>query len=528
MAQKDIQDIANYMKQLEESRRIEEQAYAEAQEECDSIQELEDVELEDEVIDKRALGFIDDTDLQDESDELYPEDEDGEDAFNEDVSDCLQTEDADPEQTASIKVEVYNEDGFGKHFAQEVNRNIPGVKAVALKTLPNGDILVKMSGDAKDLEDAYAFYVGKEDYSMLNQDDKEDFESRLVYDDGDTVAEAQYREDVAHLLDPVGVNASTANLVAKDTCQWSMIKEEKCNRKAAKIAKALMENDFSSLSDDDLDTLDSIKDAIDSEKSLNAEQDRVWTKILAQMGYTKDEWEKLTPEQRDKVWAASEESPINPSGFARWQTGVDQQTGKKFRYQNKWLVKDPETGKYVETQFNPDYTSDKSPHQHPSAAQRQMDKDNAAIEQGDKEKHARQAMAKARGKDTWDINDFGQMIAALDDKQRKELMNSLIADVDKDNPDNPRKAGEEAMFIKKLFGKKLTLRDFAKAWGKSAPGVMKFADETQAIWRKTLKDMGITTIAQFKNMPQAKFDQFLKLLKINMEGRRSGSIVAGR
>ena len=61
----------------------------------------------------------------------------------------------------------------------------------------------------------------------------------------------------------------------------------------------------------------------------------------------------------------------------------------------------------------------------------------------------------------------------------------MIADVERDNGEDTRKAGEEAMFIKKIFGKKLTLRDFAKAWGKSAPGVMKFADETQAIWRRT-------------------------------------------
>jgi len=85
------------------------------------------------------------------------------------------------------------------------------------------------------------------------------------------------------------------------------------------------------------------------------------------------------------------------------------------------------------------------------------------------------------------------MLVGLDNKQRKDLMNELIDAVDKDHADDPRKAGEETLFIKKLFGKKLTLRDFAKAWGKSAPGVMKFADETIDIWRKTLKDMNINS-----------------------------------
>ena len=119
------------------------------------------------------------------------------------------------------------------------------------------------------------------------------------------------------------------------------------------------------------------------------------------------------------------------------------------------------------------------------------------------------------------------MISGLDDKQRKALMNELIADVEKDNPNDPRKAGNEIMFIKSLFGKKLTLRDIAKAWGKSAPGVMKFADETIAIWQKTLRDIGVKTRSELLNNA-AKFNAFKDQLKKNMEARRKGSIVSGR
>lgn len=101
-------------------------------------------------------------------------------------------------------------------------------------------------------------------------------------------------------------------------------------------------------------------------------------------------------------------------------------------------------------------------------------------------------MKKVRGRrGTWDKVEFAKMVSALDNKQRKELMNELLADIEAENKDDPRKAGNEAMFIKSIFGKKLTLRDLAKAWGKSAPGVMKFADDTIAIWKKTLRDMGI-------------------------------------
>ena len=528
MAQRDIQDVANYMKQIDESIAAEEEARIEACKECEEQQALEDEELEDEVIDKKSLGFIDDTDMQDESDAFYSEDEE-KDSLEEDVSDCLQQEAAEVEQQGSIEVEVYNEDGFGEHFAQEVNKNIQGVKAVVKKTLPNGDLLVKMSGTKDDLENAFAFYVGKEDYSMLSREDKEDFASRLVFDDGDTLAEADYREAVAHCLDPIGVHASTANLADQDTCALSIIKEEKAKRFAKKALKCLQENDFSALSDEELDKLDKLKDNIEDGKPLGNEDNKVWQIMLKDMGYTQEEWDALPPEKREKIWDFHNQPAISRTGFAdAVHVGTDPKTGKKFKYRNQYEIDNPETGAKDVTMFNANYDMEHSPNQHPSAAKRQAQKDAAGIEQAGKEKAARDAMQKARGKDTWDVQDFAQMLVGLDNKQRKDLMNELIDAVDKDHADDPRKAGEETLFIKKLFGKKLTLRDFAKAWGKSAPGVMKFADETIDIWRKTLKDMNINSTSQFRNMPQAKFDQFLKLLKIRMEGRRSGSIVAGR
>lgn len=529
MAQKDIQEIADYMKEVDDSIAEEENACEEACKECEEQQALEDEQLEDEVIDKASLGFIDDADQQDESDDFYAEDE-GISALEEDVSDCIEQEIVDEEPTASIEVEVYNEDGFGEHFAKEVSRNVPGVKAAVKRALPNGDLLVKMSGLRDDLENAFAFYVGKEDYSQLGKDDIEDFESRLVFDDGDTLAEADYREAVAHCLDDIDVNASTANLADQDTCAISFIKEEKAKRFAKKALKCLRENDFSSLSDEDLDKLDNLKDQIDSNSKLSPEDARIWQSMLDDMGVTQQEWNEMSDEEKDKLWDKSPANqPLPKSMFGDTiKIGVDPKTGKKFRYRVDYEVKDPETGEKLRTTFNPDYDMETSPLQHPSAAERQAKKDMQAVDQAKKEQTALDAMRKARGKDTWDLYDFAQMITGLDDKQRKALMNELIADVEKDHADDPRKAGEETMFIKKIFGKKITLRDFAKAWGKSAPGVMKFADETEAIWRKTMKDLGITSSAQFKSMPQAKFDQFLKLLKINMEGRRSGSIVAGR
>ena len=120
------------------------------------------------------------------------------------------------------------------------------------------------------------------------------------------------------------------------------------------------------------------------------------------------------------------------------------------------------------------------------------------------------------------------MISALDGQQRKAMMEELIAAVEEDNKDNPRKAGDEIMFIKTLFGKKLTLRDIAKAWGKAHTGVRRFSDETIAIWKKTLDEVGIKSRKEFASMPRSKFNLFLDTLKKNMGSRKKGSIVSGQ
>lgn len=68
---------------------------------------------------------------------------------------------------------------------------------------------------------------------------------------------------------------------------------------------------------------------------------------------------------------------------------------------------------------------------------RKIDKERAAAEeQKKKDFWAKQAMKDVRGKDTWTKYDFAKMISNLDDKQRKQLMNSLIDDVQADHPDD--------------------------------------------------------------------------------------------
>ena len=66
--------------------------------------------------------------------------------------------------------------------------------------------------------------------------------------------------------------------------------------------KCLTENDFSDLSDEDLDKLDKLKDAIEDGKKLDADQDRSWEMILNDLGYTKADWEAMEPEKKNKIF----------------------------------------------------------------------------------------------------------------------------------------------------------------------------------------------------------------------------------
>ena len=114
MAQKDIQAIAEYMESLENDELNYNEACDEAAKEAAEAIEEEFDAFEDEMIDKASLGFIDDADAN-EADEFYMEDD--HDTFEEDVSDCVETEQIEEAaDVLNLTVDVYNEDGYGKYF----------------------------------------------------------------------------------------------------------------------------------------------------------------------------------------------------------------------------------------------------------------------------------------------------------------------------------------------------------------------------------------------------------------------------
>ena len=61
-------------------------------------------------------------------------------------------------------------------------------------------------------------------------------------------------------------------------------------------------------------------------------------------------------------------------------------------------MKNPETGEYEITAFNPNYDADHSPYQHPAAVKKQAKNDVEALDKARKEKIARDIMKKVRGR----------------------------------------------------------------------------------------------------------------------------------
>ena len=555
MAQKDIAAIAEQMRLEEEAKLASENTYKKMQEEEQQLEQEEFEQIEDEIIDPASMGFVDSEsiDASNESDEFYNEDDDNH--LNENIDDCLEKESPidEADNQGSIEVDVYNEDGFGQHFASEVMKHVPGVVAVAKKVArPNGDIVVKISGMKPDLEKAFAFYVGQKDYNTLSQDDKEEFESLLVFDDGDTLAEADYREAVAHCLDPIDVNASTADLVAQDTCAINLIREEKIRRKAKRINKALLENDFSAISDKDIEELEAY-----------------WDEVLKGIGYTREEWDSMDPDTKEKVWkdhcdkeleVAGEIDPADPHqwtpedkafmeaqakelGFTldEFMQLSDQDrerimqnnlefikfkspSGKGFNYS---IARDPKTGKYFKyynahvmpstlgggiTTFNPFYSSEDSIHQHPNLINKKHKAEIAKADQERRDALAKVAQKRARGKDTWDQNDWTAMIVNLSPDEQQALMDDLVDEVRKEAPDELTADREEAvikfMFDKAKKGGKTALKDLGIAWGGRTP--------SSVIRMEKVFDNAITK-AMRDTVGYAELDPVIALAKMSVD-----------
>ena len=344
MAQKDIQEIAQYMEAIDDDKLKYEAACEEAAKEAEDAIAEEDEAYEDEVIDKKSLGFIDDADAN-EADNFYLEDEI--DTFEEDVSDCMeveQVEEAD-DGTMNMTIDIFNDDGFGKHFISELMKHVPGIDAEQQGTKKNGDLIVKVKGNIEDLKKAWAFYLGLASFDRVSANDQEQFFALVQDSNGDQFGEADYREAVAHCLDPIDVKASTANLVNKNSCALTLVQEEKAKRSAKKMLKALKENDMSDLTDKELDALDDIQTAIkngEDAEELSPENRKILEIMANSMGYSLDDWLSFDEEKQLRIMNKfHERTKLSNSGFADVHRRI-KPDGKVEYYRNQYIINNPE------------------------------------------------------------------------------------------------------------------------------------------------------------------------------------------
>lgn len=253
MAQKDIEQWAKMLQEAE----AEDQAYEKA---CnDSIKDAEDavndVELgeEDEVIDPASLGFVDsedgvaeddmldgrvhnghlDVDEAEKDDEVDLAEcgfsEDGKELQEKEAEEDLQEAFHKDDEYASMELEVEgseNFDGDNTSFEDALHAEVPDVMVKKVGIGSGGVLKYRISGFLGDLKEAYAFYLGLYGWNdVVKQGEEPIFNELVVFQDGDTLQEADYREAIAHVFDPIGVKASTANLKANNVCQLSIVKE---------------------------------------------------------------------------------------------------------------------------------------------------------------------------------------------------------------------------------------------------------------------------------------------------------------
>lgn len=208
----------------------------------------------------------------------------------------------DDDEVCSIVVDVTNEDEFADNRFSSLVAEKLGNTVQVEKLTEDGESVAqfKVSGELGSLKKFFALYVGKDSWDdVLGTDDEDEFCNMLVFEDGDTLAEAQLRENAAVMLDDidlddcehahntdgaepieksldvVGVKASTANLAGQDEVEMSVV--EKLQKRVEELEKKLLLGDTpeeDSKSSDDTSSLKKFfEDEEDDEIQLEDEEE---------------------------------------------------------------------------------------------------------------------------------------------------------------------------------------------------------------------------------------------------------------
>lgn len=531
MAQKEIEQWAKILQESEAEDKIYSRACERAIEEAREATSYQNEELnaEDEIIDPKSLGFVN----SDEDGEPYlvggeeAEDsidlaecgftEDGEEAAVKEAEEYLKEDFHKDDEFASIELDVFDaEDGTGQAFADELKQEVPDVYArPSQKVGPNP--IWKLIGTIKDLKNAYAFWLGLFSWKDVeDQGEAEGFWNSIVYEDGDTIQEADYREALAHAFDPVGLNASTANLRGTNVCELTVLKEAvQAEIQKRKMKKALLEADFNSLSDEDLAKLDSVlaaKEEVDND-TADDEDERVWLALLKTMGINSiEEYKAMDPDEFNRRFEASNQPLDSANGFSRSNIRG-----------TAWHRPDKENGGATRTEFgfNPDY-------RRKTHAEEERERKRAEKAARDSQPIAfppRHIRLPNGEKGTWSLADFGRLVGSLGPKRSKELMNIMLEIAHEDNKDDPEAEAMEIMFIRKLFGKKPGFRDIARAWypgedpNTRQQSINKFYQDTETNFIKATREASGTGDGSRETFEkkilgnEANFQKFLQIMR---------------
>ena len=156
------------------------------------------------------------------------------------------------------------------------------------------------------------------------------------------------------------------------------------------------------------------------------------------------------------------------------------------------------------------------------------------------------------GDDTWEVKAMNMLVGSLSDKQKKELMDGMIADIEAENKavkdsgqlnaeelkELEAVNAEEKAFIKTIFThKRIGSRELAPIFGMSHAGVTKAARTTLQMIRDTFKEVLGANIDLEKNpqdfmdacdeMSDKDWAKFQQLLRIKSEGRQNRKLMQG-
>lgn len=283
MAQKIIEDIAKQMRMLDESKKTEDLIYESACRERERLAELDLETAAQDIIPLDKLGMIDDDDSTCDESDPYDAFDEGDRCMEEDVSGCFEIPDCCDEDDEIATLTLAQEPESADEYAMLVQRSFPATAVQMLNSVDDdSEVEIKLTGKLGDLKDIFAMKCGKPCWSNLSESKKKEFSYSIVFDDGTTQKDLDERNSFIHTLDsdtpdPMTLLPSTANLIKKNACAFSLLEKEKERRLLKKLEKCLQENDFSSLTDDQIDMLTRIKPA---DKAKVTAEDRELVKSI--------------------------------------------------------------------------------------------------------------------------------------------------------------------------------------------------------------------------------------------------------